>query len=403
MIFETIKIAFQSLYSNKLRTLLSMLGIIIGVSAVIAVVSIASGSQAQITSQISDLGSNLINISPGVSRGWGGSISRSSTDLFTLQLGEEIEKNSPHVKRVVPTGSAGGLFIKGNNNFRANVVGTEEDYQAINKYYPTQGIFFTDYDVENSTNVIVLGTDLIAELFPESDPIGQNIKYNINNRTHIFKVIGVMENKGRGITGNLNGQAYIPITTFMNKISNSNYVSNFVAQANSSETANQALNEIEYLLDNYISENEEYNIFSQDQLLNTINDATNTMKLMIIGIAAISLLVGGIGIMNIMLVSVMERTREIGIRKALGAKKEDILFQFLIESLTLSSVGGIIGIIVGGLAAYFIAQVGGWPFIMSISIIALAFSFSLVVGMFFGIYPAYRASKLDPVDALSYE
>jgi len=403
MIFETIKIAFQSLYSNKLRTLLSMLGIIIGVSAVIAVVSIASGSQAQITSQISDLGSNLINISPGVSRGWGGSISRSSTDLFTLQLGEEIEKNSPHVKRVVPTGSAGGLFIKGNNNFRANVVGTEEDYQAINKYYPAQGIFFTDYDVKNSTNVIVLGSDLIAELFPESDPVGQNIKYNINNRTHIFKVIGVMENKGRGITGNLNGQAYIPITTFMNKISNSNYVSNFVAQANSSETANQALDEIKYLLDNYISENDEYNIFSQDQLLTTINDATNTMKLMIIGIAAISLLVGGIGIMNIMLVSVTERTREIGIRKALGAKKKDILFQFLIESLTLSSVGGIIGIIVGGLAAYFIAQVGGWPFIMSVSIIALAFSFSLVVGMFFGIYPAYRASKLDPVDALSYE
>ena len=272
MIFETIKIAFQSLYSNKLRTLLSMLGIIIGVSAVIAVVSIASGSQAQITSQISDLGSNLINISPGVSRGWGGSISRSSTDLFTLQLGEEIEKNSPHVKRVVPTGSAGGLFIKGNNNFRANVVGTEEDYQSINKYYPVQGIFFTDYDVDNSTNVIVLGSDLIPELFPESDPIGQNVKYNINNRTHIFKVIGVMENKGRGITGNLNGQAYIPITTFMNKVSNSNYVSNFVAQAKSSETANQALDEIEYLLDNYIAENEEYNIFSQDQLLSTIND-----------------------------------------------------------------------------------------------------------------------------------
>lgn len=403
MIFETIKIAFQSLFSNKLRTLLSMLGIIIGVSAVIAVVSIASGSQAQITSQISDLGSNLINISPGVSRGWGGSISRSSTDLFTLQLGEEIEKNSPHVKRVVPTGSAGGLFIKGNNNYQANVVGTEEDYQSINKYYPTQGIFFTDYDVENSTNVIVLGAELIPELFPESDPIGKNIKYNINDRTHIFKVIGIMENKGRGITGDLNGQAYIPITTFMNKISNSNYVSNFVAQANSSETADQALSEIEYLLDNYISENDEYNIFSQDQLLTTINDATNTMKLMIIGIAAISLLVGGIGIMNIMLVSVTERTREIGIRKALGAKKKDILFQFLIESLTLSSVGGIIGIIVGGLAAYFIAQAGGWPFIMSVSIIALAFSFSLVVGMFFGIYPAYRASKLDPVDALSYE
>ncbi|MFO7815186.1 MAG: ABC transporter permease [Halanaerobiales bacterium] len=403
MIFETIKIALQSLYSNKLRTLLSMLGIIIGVSAVIAVVSIASGSQSQITSQISDLGSNLININPGVSSGWGGSISRSSTDLFTLDLGQEIEENSPHVKRVVPTANASGLFIKGNNNYQANVVGTEGDYQLINKYYPAQGIFFTDYDVENSTNVIVLGADLIPELFPNSDPIGQNIKYNINDRTQIFKVIGIMENKGRGITGDLNGQAYIPITTFMNKISNSNYVSNFVAQASTTETANLALDEIEYLLDNYISEDDDYNIFSQDQLLATINDATNTMKLMISGIAAISLLVGGIGIMNIMLVSVTERTREIGIRKALGAKKKDILFQFLIESLTLSSIGGIIGIILGGLAAYFIAQAGGWPFIMSISIIALAFSFSLVVGMFFGIYPAYRASKLDPVDALSYE
>ena len=205
------------------------------------------------------------------------------------------------------------------------------------------------------------------------------------------------------MTGNLNNQAYIPITTFMNKISNSNYVSNFVAQAKSSETASLALKEIEYLLDSYISEDESYNIFSQDQLLDTISNVTNSMKLMLIGIAGISLLVGGIGIMNIMLVSVTERTREIGIRKALGAKKKDILFQFIIESLTLSSIGGIIGIILGATAAYFIAQAGGWPFIMSLPIVLLAFSFSLAVGMFFGIYPAYRASKLDPVDALSYE
>jgi putative ABC transport system permease protein len=403
MIFETIKIAIQSLYSNKLRTLLSMLGIIIGVSAVIAVVSIASGSQEQITSQISDLGSNLINISPGISRGWGGRLSRSSADIFTLDLGKEIEKNSPNVKRVVPTGGASGLFIKGNNNYRANIVGTEDDYQMINKYYPSQGMFFSDYDVENSTNVIVLGYDLVSELFPDSNPIGQNIKFNINDRTQIYKVIGVMEDKGRGITGDLNGQAYIPITTFMNKVSNSNFVNNFVAQAKSTETASKALDEIEYLLDSYIPEDENYNIFSQDQLLNTISNVTNSMKLMLSGIAGISLLVGGIGIMNIMLVSVTERTREIGIRKALGAKKRDILLQFIIESLTLSSIGGVIGIILGALAAYFIAQAGGWPFIMSVSIIALAFSFSLVVGMFFGIYPAYRASKLDPVDALSYE
>jgi len=403
MIFETIKIAISSLYANKLRTLLSMLGIIIGVLAVIAVVSIASGSQEQITSQISDLGSNLINISPGYTRGYGGSISRSSADIFTLELGEEIEKNSPNVNRVVPTGSMGGLFINGNNNLQASLVGTEEDYQAINKYYPDSGMFLSDYDVENSTGVIVLGSEIVTELYPDSNPIGQNIKINIANQTHIFKVIGVMQDKGRGMTGNLNNQAYIPITTFMNKISNSNYVSNFVAQAKSSETASIALKEIEYLLDSYVSEDESYNIFSQDQLLDTISNVTNSMKLMLIGIAGISLLVGGIGIMNIMLVSVTERTREIGIRKALGAKKKDILFQFIIESLTLSSIGGIIGIILGATAAYFIAQAGGWPFIMSVPIVLLAFSFSLAVGMFFGIYPAYRASKLDPVDALSYE
>lgn len=403
MILETIKIAISSLYANKLRTLLSMLGIIIGVLAVIAVVSIASGSQEQITSQISDLGSNLINISPGYTRGYGGSISRSSADIFTLELGEEIEKNSPNVNRVIPTGSMGGLFINGNNNLQASLVGTEEGYQVINKYYPKSGMFLSEYDVDNSTGVIVLGSEIAAELFPDTKAIGQNIKINISSQTHIFKVIGVMQEKGRGMTGDLNSQAYIPITTFMNKISNSNYVSNFVAQAKSSETASTALKEIEYLLDNYISEDESYNIFSQDQLLDTISNVTNSMKLMLIGIAAISLLVGGIGIMNIMLVSVTERTREIGIRKALGAKKKDILFQFIIESLTLSSIGGIIGIILGATAAYFISQVGGWPFIMSVPIILLAFSFSLAVGMFFGIYPAYRASKLDPVDALSYE
>ncbi|MCF8008906.1 MAG: ABC transporter permease [Halanaerobiales bacterium] len=403
MIYETIKIAIQSLYSNKLRTLLSMLGIIIGVSAVIAVVSIASGSQVQITSQISDLGSNLINISPGISRGGAGSISKSSQDLFTLDLGENIEENSPNVKKVIPNDSRSGLFIKGDNNYQASIVGTEEYYQVINKYYPTQGIFFSDYDLENSTNVIVLGSALKEELFPETNPVGENIKFNINNTNHIFKVIGVMEEKGRGLTGDLNNQAYMPISTFMNKISNSNYISNFIAQANSSENANLALQEIEYVLDNYLSEDESYNIFSQDQLLDTINNVTNTMKLMLIGIAAISLLVGGIGIMNIMLVSVTERTKEIGIRKALGAKKRDILVQFIIESLTLSSFGGIIGIILGGLGAYFVAQVGGWPFVISSSIVFIAFSFSLIVGMFFGIYPAYRASKLDPVDALSYE
>ena len=212
-----------------------------------------------------------------------------------------------------------------------------------------------------------------------------------------------MEEKSLGITGNLNNSAYIPITYYLNTIGNGRHVDSFIAQANSSTEASQAVAQIDYLLSKYAASTEDYRLMSQDALLETINQITATMTLMLGGIAGISLLVGGIGIMNIMLVSVTERTREIGIRKALGAKRKHILSQFVVEAMTLSSIGGIIGILVGYGIASGIARLGGWPLVFSVPTVLLAFGFSLGVGLFFGIYPAHKASRLDPVQALSYE
>lgn len=403
MVFETFKIAIASLNSNKLRSLLSMLGIIIGVGAVIAVISIASGTQQQVTGRISDMGSNLINIQPGVSRGRFGNLSSTATDVFTIGLGESMVEYCPAVSLVVPQSQTSGHLMVGDNNYRATLIGTSREYQIVNKYYPESGKFFSEYDMESSNNVIILGSELVTELYDGKNPVGSKITFYANDHPYVFNIIGVMEEKERGITGDLNTNAYIPITTYLNLFSNSRYVGGFIAQAASSEEAGQAVGQIEYLLTKYLENEEDFNIFSQDQLLDTITEVTGSMKLMLSGIAAISLLVGGIGIMNIMLVSVTERTREIGIRKALGAKRKHILGQFLIEALTLSSVGGIIGIIVGGVGAYFVSRLGGWPLVLSPLTVVLAFGFSLIVGIFFGIYPAFKASKLDPVDALSYE
>ena len=403
MIFETLRIAIRSLNSNKLRSILSMLGIIIGVGAVIAVISIASGTQEQVTGRISDMGSNQINIRPGISRGRFGSLSSTATDVFTVELGEAIVEYCPAVSGVIPSSQTSGYLMVGDDNYQATLIGTSKEYQIVNKYYPDNGKFFSKFDIDNGNNVIVLGSDLVDELYDKQNPVGKKITFYSNNHSYVFNIIGVMEEKERGISGDLNGNAYIPITTYLNMFSNSRYVSSFVAQAASSEEASTAVDQIEYLLTKYLDNDGDFNIMSQDQLLDTITEVTGSMKLMLSGIAAISLLVGGIGIMNIMLVSVTERTKEIGIRKALGAKRKNIMGQFIIEALTLSSVGGVVGVIVGGTGAYFVSQLGGWPLVISPATVLLAFGFSLIVGIFFGIYPAVKASKLDPVDALSYE
>lgn len=403
MFFEMLRIALRSLGSNKMRTFLSMLGIIIGVGAVIAVISIGTGSQQQVTSRISAMGSNLIHIQPRIRRGMFGQLSSDPREIFTLELGEAINDYCPSVLRSAPVCQASGHFIVGGTNYRANLVGTSIDYLPINDYRPELGKFFSGYDLDHATNVIVLGSEIVAELFENENPIGQKILFLYNNHTFSYTVIGVMEEKERGLAGNLNTSAYIPITTYLHQITNNRYVNNYLAQAVSAEAAGEAVEEIRYLLTRYLNGEEDFSITSQDQLLETISEVTATMTLMLAGIAAISLLVGGIGIMNIMLVSVTERTKEIGIRKALGAKRKHIMSQFLIEALTLSCLGGLLGIILGDICAYFIARLGGWAFVISPASVILALGFSLTVGVFFGIYPAFKAAGLDPVIALSYE
>jgi len=407
MILDSLKIALESLWSNKMRTLLSMLGVIIGVGAVIAIVSVGSGSTQQITSQISNLGSNMITIYPRSEMARFGMVSSgaNTTNDFSLELIDYMEKFCPSVKQVIPVNQGSGLLIYNDINTNATLVGTNTNYPMVNNYELDKGNFFSDADIEEKNNVMVLGSQLAEDIFGSDNPIGQKIKINYQNRIFLFNVVAVMAEKGGGIAGQLDEQAYIPYTTSMKKLSNTDYVSSYIAQANSSEEAEAAVGEITNFLSKVLDDEdqEKFSVSSQDEILDTINSVTDTLSLMLAGIAAISLLVGGIGIMNIMLVSVTERTREIGIRKALGARNQHILSQFLLESLSLSSFGGFIGIIFGCVATYFLAQFGGWPMVISVFPIIAAFGFALFIGVFFGLYPAMKAAKMNPVDALRYE
>ena len=332
-----------------------------------------------------------------------GRVSFSATDVFTIELANQILKNCPSLSRITPSVGSSGLLIAGSTNYQTNVVGVTPSYQEIYDYYPALGQFVTEEQQRNATNVMVLGAGLAEELFPGQNPLGEKVKLFIRDRKLLFVVIGVMEEKGTGAMGNTENQAFIPASVLLKKINNRKYVNGYTAQAVSSETAKTAVGEVEYFLTRYLTDTNKFRITSQEQILDTINQVTGTLSLMLGGIAGISLLVGGIGIMNIMLVSVTERTREIGIRKALGAKRKHILSQFLIESLAMSGFGGLIGIGLGWLGAMGVSKIGGWPLVVTHTSVFIAFSFSLLVGLFFGIYPARKASKLDPVIALSYE
>jgi len=405
MILQSLKIALESLWANKMRSVLSMLGIVIGVGAVIAIVSVGTGSTQSVTDSITNLGSNMISIYASGGIWKAGQASGSSQDKFSLELAEYMDEFCPSVKLVLPIKQVGGRLIVGNISINANIVGTNGDYAEVNNYKIDQGRFISSQDEQKRSQVIVLGSDLAEDLFGEGNPIGQKVKVNYDGSIYMFEVVGLMQVKGRTIAGQLDDQAYIPLSIAMDKMTNSDYVSTYIAQAVSSEKASYAVSELENFMVKFLDDEdqEQFRIISQDELLETVSNVTGTMSIMLGGIAAISLLVGGIGIMNIMLVSVTERTREIGIRKALGARNKHILSQFLMESLSLSSFGGIIGIGFGWIAAYFLSQYGQWPLVISTISVGLAFGFALFIGIFFGLYPAMKAAKLNPVDALRYE
>ncbi|HEX6547843.1 MAG TPA: ABC transporter permease [Candidatus Dormibacteraeota bacterium] len=412
-VFEALSLAWQGLASNRLRSGLTMLGILIGVGAVILLVAVGNGTSVQVQQQVSALGSNIIYIYPGatksggVSQGFGSGSSLTQDDVNALN-----DKNqAPHIVVAIPTTGAAGNMTWQNQNWFAQTTGSTESFPEVRNYQIASGSMFTADDVRNSSKVVVVGQTVIDQLFNGQDPVGQSIK--INRQT--FRVVGTFAPKGSAGLGNQDNVAVIPITTAWAYLSGGRgkNINSIIAEATDADHVTAAQQEATaILLDrHHISDpsQADFTTQSQQDIQNTFSQVTGALTLLLGSIAAISLVVGGIGIMNIMLVTVTERTREIGIRKAIGARRSDILMQFLIESMFLSAVGGLLGIAVGaGLSlladswrAGFLANLP--PPVVSIPSVVLAFGVSVGIGLFFGIYPANRAAALRPIEALRYE
>jgi putative ABC transport system permease protein len=391
-ILQTIKIAFRSILDNKLRSFLTMLGIIIGVTSVIALVSIGQGTTSKVTEQIQSMGSNLLTVNI---------MGRGTNTTLSYEQAMEFS-SSPYISGVAPIISDNVTVKHGNKNSQVQLQGTNADLLTVRNYGVSSGRFFVPTDVTTRQKVAVLGSEIAGDLFGFVDPIGQEIKIKGYN----FKVIGVLKSSS-SMMGSTDEQVFIPITV-AERILQIRGVRTIYIQAASKDAVSPAMAEISSKLGKIYrvsseDENYAYRIFDQSAMLDTINETSKTLTMMLGGIAAISLLVGGIGIMNIMLVSVTERTREIGIRKALGARKRDVLNQFLIESLVLSSTGGIIGVAAGYFLSWGLEKLMNISVKPTYSVSLIAFSFSLLVGVFFGIYPANKAGNLKPIDALRYE
>jgi putative ABC transport system permease protein len=411
-VIESIRVALQGLAANKLRSSLTMLGIVIGVGAVIALLALGEGTQAAVTEEIQSIGSNLIFITPGSEEGHGPMATTTTADTLTLADAEAIAApgNVPGVLAVAPEFSNSADVVYGSESVNTTITGTTPDYPLVRNSFPETGEFFTKQQMTTMARVAVLGHQTAEDLFGGSDPLGRTIKIN---RVH-FRVIGVIEEKGGGMGGNVDRTVFIPIITAQRKLfggratsGTSWKVSTINVALVSEETMDAATDEITWLLRQrhkiQPGDDDDFSVMSQEDLLSTLEQITGILTIFLGAIAAISLLVGGIGIMNIMLVSVTERTREIGIRKAVGAKRRDVLMQFLIEAVVLSVIGGLLGILLGAGIAILVEQSGLMTTVVSAEAILLATSFSVAVGLFFGIYPSMRAARLHPIEALRYE
>lgn len=403
---EIIEEAGRTLTLNKLRTGLAMLGIIIGIGSVIALVSLGQGSQASVSNQIESLGANILTISPGSQRSDFVQGGAGSATTLTLADAEAIATSPTitDVANVSPEYSRRAQVTANGKNTNTSIVGAEAIYSTIHKVNVAEGQFISDSDNTRQAKVAVLGPTVVSDLFPANfDPVGQSIR--IMGKS--FKVIGVTVSKGGGGFGNQDDTIYIPLSTAQQDIFGGTNLTSIAVEAKNQNVMNAAEDEVGYLLlkrHNIASPTQaDFSIISQNDILSTVSSVTGTFTALLSGIAAISLIVGGIGIMNIMLVTVTERTREIGLRKALGAKKKDIITQFLVESIILTFAGGVIGMAIGVLASYIISRVIGLPFTIAAGSIALAIGVSGAIGIIFGWYPARKASNLQPIEALRYE
>jgi len=406
---QNIKSALRALLANKLRSALTMLGIVIGVGSVVALLSVGTGAQSSITNQISNIGANVITVYSGTRNnsapsGAGGG----ATAPLTYEESKEL-KGLTGVAAVSPQVQSRQTLKYQSSQTSVQVVGVEPDYAIVHPDQLDHGSFITAADVTNKSRVAVVGSQVVTDLFGGLDPVGKSIKIN----GILFQVVGVMKAQGSGGFGfSRDSTTYVPITTAMARLSNSRVgnqksVSTIEVSASSSESIDPAIAAITAKLRTLhklsVGETADFTVQSQTDILSAATSVTSTLTIFLGAIAGISLLVGGIGVMNIMLVSVTERTREIGLRKAVGARRRDILYQFLTETLVMSILGGVIGIIIGWGIAEAVSAAGLITTVVSIESVALAFGFSAAIGVFFGLYPANRAAGLKPIEALRYE
>ncbi|TGE31777.1 ABC transporter permease [Desulfosporosinus sp. Sb-LF] len=402
---ENIRIAMRGLKSNKLRSVLTMLGIIIGVGAVIIMVAIGQGAKASVAGQIQGLGSNLLIVSPGQSNTGGVKGGIGSLTNMTMDDVNAIKSGADAVANVAPSTSKQVQVVFGSQNTSTQVIGTTPSYADARNQQASIGRFLTDQDVSDNAQVAVVGTSVVQNLLGNANAniVGQTI--NINQVP--FQVIGVLQSKGSSGTSNNDDQILVPISSAQTRLIGSKSIRTIYVEAKSSDLMGTASTEISQILRQQhalsFSVANDFTVTSQSDILSTAEGVSQSLTLLLSGVAAISLLVGGIGIMNIMLVSVTERTREIGIRKAIGAKRKAIMLQFLIEAVILSMLGGVMGILFGAGGSSLLNKFAGMSTQITTSPVIMAFAFSVVIGIIFGVFPAQKAAKLNPIDALRFE
>jgi putative ABC transport system permease protein len=401
---QTLLISLRALRRNKMRSILTALGIIIGVASVVAMVAVGNGAQARITSQVSALGQNLLSVFAGSRKSGGVNSGLGSASALTLADADAIGREVTDVVAISPEATTTAQAIASGRNWSTTVAGESPDYLKIRDWKLASGSMFTDREVRSAAKVAVIGSKTANELFGPLNPVGQTVR--VGNIP--FVIIGLLESKGAGMGGqNQDDRIIIPYTTAMKRITGEKYLRSINVQIGSADRMEIAQEQITSLLRQRhrlaTGRDNDFNIFNQKEIADTVNSISKIITLLLGSIAGISLVVGGIGIMNIMLVSVTERTREIGIRIAVGAQPGDIKLQFLIEAITLSLLGGLIGVLLGIGASKLVEFFADFKAIVSTGSIILAFGVSFAIGVFFGFYPARKAARLDPIEALRYE
>jgi putative ABC transport system permease protein len=405
-ILVTLRVALRALMRNKVRSLLTMLGIIIGIAAVIAMIAIGQGATVMMQDQMRSMGDNLLMVFPGSASKGGMHFGMGTNSTLTPQDSDALMKESNYIKAISPVNRSNGQLIYQEKNWAADIQGVATSYLAIGNWKMDKGGFFTDSDVRGATKVCVLGATTTKQLFEDEDPTGKILR--IKNMP--FRILGVLGKKGSNAMGHDQDDiVMVPWTTVRRVFQKTifNNINQIVMSLKSVESLEQAKSEITAILRERHrlapGADDDFSLMAMTELNQMITSTSRLMTILLTAIASISLIVGGIGIMNIMLVSVTERTREIGLRMAVGARNRDILLQFLVEAIVLAGIGGIWGILLGVGSAQIVTRINNWPVSVSVTSVLLAFFFSAAVGIFFGFFPAWRASRLNPIEALRYE